>query len=77
MGGARVILQILQCDGDSPFELRIVALTPDGGVELDFDVRRDAAIFHVKLTGVRIVETPARRSDLAAIDQRADSRRCR
>ena len=65
-----MILQILQRDGDGPFELRIVALTPGGGVELDFDVRRDAAIFHVELTGIGIEKTPAGRSDSAAIDQR-------
>jgi hypothetical protein len=35
-----MILQILQRDGDSPFELRIVALTPGGGIELDLDIRR-------------------------------------
>src|SRR5271157_1163314 len=68
-GRRRMVLQILQRDGDGPFELRIVALTPGGGVELDLDVRRDAAIFHVKLAGIRIEEAPARRRDSAAINQ--------
>ena len=41
----RVVLQCLKDDLDRLFELRVAALAPGFGVELDFDVGGDAVVF--------------------------------
>src|SRR6202451_409321 len=49
-------------------EVRVVALTPGGGIEIDIEIRSDAMVFDFPLA-VQAVDRGARRGDVAAIEQ--------
>src|SRR5437899_5686501 len=63
-----MLLQLLHHYLDGLFELRIVPCAPCGGFKVNFNVRRDAVVFHFPLT-VQAVDGRTRRGDAPAVNQ--------
>ena len=62
-----MFLQILERDGNRFFELRVVALAPERGIEIHFDVGRNADVLDIELARCWIEQRNAGRGNDAAI----------
>ncbi len=79
--GQGMLFQLLHDHLDRLLQLSIVALTVSGGVEIDFDIGRDAVVFDLPFA-VQAIDGSARGGDVAAVNQpriasNADMGRCR
>jgi hypothetical protein len=59
---------LFEGERDGLFQLRVLALADEGGVEVDFDVGGDAVVFDVPLA-FGVVEGEVRGGDAAAVDE--------
>src|SRR5580704_12210895 len=64
----RMLLKRIQHDLDSLLELRIVAFANELGIELDFDIGRDATVLHFPFA-LGSVNGPSWRRDAAAVHE--------
>src|SRR5580658_2278623 len=63
-----MLLQLLHDHFDCSLELRVVALPPGSGFEIDFNIRRDAVVFDLPVA-VEAVDSRSWRGNVPAVDQ--------